>query len=719
MSDKSLIQQGKNMLKWMLLCVIFLCAMPQWGMAQHDVQTKNHESSQFKAENFGFNAIKLRQSRFLYDDSVTFGVPIDSAQKKVFYDHVRVGTIWHYNKIHKNEYILHDHYRPTLNYGIFVEKELSKLHSLRLSFSAGSYQHISESPNLHTSRASVLNLCQIELTHSFNWVRFFGGYNPRHRKVEAVTNLGIGGFCSAPNFFKNFSKDFASSEQIETGPQFTMGAGVRLLINPLFILGIDPYVTFASDNIDYSGLRNHREYDVLYGTDISLSYTFRNELPKEDIKKYHGKTLVDFGMGVQLQPFSGLLPASPTTTPLPFLDTAGPQIRLGVGHWFSNAVAIRATGNLSSSNWINTHLEADPSTHHPNYDIHSSNVLMNARLDLLFSPYRFFTGNNKNSFDINAVVGWEYGRTIKSTYDDPVYLRTNYNGFSGGLQFRHECAEYTSLYIEPRITLANYIIPYVVPYQNYARHYRDFLCSVTAGMEFSANEYSFSNRKAQPSEFTSHLTLSLQGGPNYLFTTREHVGDFYIDLSGGLAVERQFTPYSGVRVMADYSQVSHRDIYHYTQIGSEDYYRPNTELKDTALCVGRYGYINVSADYVFDLGTLLQGYNKNNRWDVALAVGLVSSHRISYKAIISANEKLWEFRGDNPVATVPVVKHSATKHAWGFQLGIPVSYRIAPHLQLQFEPRARWFGSNYIAPENITGGSSRIINIQMGVKYTF
>ena len=719
MFDKSLIQQSKGLTKWLLLC-IFLCAMPQRSMAQNDIQRKNHEDSQFKAEDFGFNAVdlQLEQKRFLYGDSVPYGMPIDSTKKKAFYDHVRVGTIWHYNKIHKNKYILYDHYRPTLNYGIFVEKELSKLHSLRLSFSAGSYQHISESPDLHTSRATVLNLCQLELMHSFNWVRFFGGYNPR-RKVEAVTNFGIGSFCSAPNFFRNFSKDFSNSKQIETGPQLTMGAGVRLLLNPLFVLGIDPYVTLASDNIDHSGLRNHRKYDVLYGTDISLSYTFRNELSKEEFKKYRGKTLVDFGMGVQLQPFSGCLPASPTTTPLPFLETAGPQIRLGVGHWFSNAVAVRTTGNLSSSNWINTHLEADPSTLHPSYDIHSSNVLMNARLDLLFSPYRFFTSHGGNRFDVNTIIGWEYGRTIKSTYNEPVYLRTNYNGFSGGLQFRYIYDKHTSLYIEPRITSANYVIPYAPPYQNYAKHYRDYLCSVTAGMEFTANEYRFLNRKAQPSEFTPYMTLSLQGGPNYLFTTKEHVGDFYIDLSGGLASEVQLSPYSGVRVMVDYSQVSHRNVYNYTQIGLEEYFGRQRVLSDSALCIGRYGHINISADYVFDLGTLLQGYNKNNRWDVALAIGLVSSHRISYKAIISADEKLWEFRGDNPVATVPVVKHNAAKHAWGLQLGIPVSYRIAPHLHLQFEPRARWFGPNYIAPEYITGGSSKIINLQLGMKYTF
>lgn len=709
MRDKSTIQQGKGILKLLLLCM-FLCTMPQQTMAQSDVQRSDSDDSKFKAEDFGFNAIDIEQKRFLYGDSAIYN--------KEFHDLLSVGVTWRYNRIQPYG----DYYKPALNYGIFVEKELSKLHALRLSLGGGSYQRV-----LHSNVVNVLNLnlCQVELLHSFNWVRFFGGYNP-YRKVEVVTNLGIGGFYSTIGFNERFSKD-----NIEIGAQLTAGAGVRLLLNPLFVLGIEPYVTLANDNIDHSIQKkekdkndsespNHRAYDVLYGTNISLSYTFRKELEKEEREKYHGNTLVDFGLGAQFQLSSGYLPNSLVATSLQFLETAGPAVRLGIGHWLSKTVAIRATANLSSSSWINTHIEADPINHHPSYNIHARNVLMNTHLDLLFSPYRFFTGREDNRFDVNTVVGWGYGRIIKSSYETPVVLRTNYNGFSGGLLLRYFSDEHTSLYIEPRITAANYTIPYASPYEDKAEHYRDYLFSVTAGMEFTANEYSFSNRSAQPSEFTPHTTVSLQGGLNHLFTTREHAGDSYLDYSGALAVERSFSPYSGVRLMVDYSQISFRDIYRYTQIGKEEFFGSQPILSDTALCVGSYGYINVSADYLFDLGTLLQGYNKDSKWDIALAIGLVSSHRVSYKAIISADEDLWEFRGENPVASIPEVDHSrVSKHAFGAQLGIPVSYRIAPRLELQFEPRARLFGSNYVVPGYITGGLSKIINLQLGMKYTF
>ena len=88
----------------------------------------------------------------------------------------------------------------------------------------------------------------------------------------------------------------------------------------------------------------------------------------------------------------------------------------------------------------------------------------------------------------------------------------------------------------------------------------------------------------------------------FVFTIKEYAGEPYIVYTAGIAGEMQVSPYSGVRVMADYSMLSNRDIYRYTQhmtVGD------NILLRDTALVTGKYGFVNLSADYVFDLGTLL------------------------------------------------------------------------------------------------------------------
>ena len=193
MTDNSQIQQRKGILKLLFFCIC-LCTMPVRGVAQHDIQSTDTEEPQFKAEDFGFNAIDLRQSRFLYNDNVEY-------KQKKFYDHMSVGVVWHYDKIYER---IPQGYNAALNYGLFVEKELNKAHALRLLFYQGTYQQ--------PSRSIRLNKYQVELLHSFNWTRFFGGYNP-YRKVEAVTNLGVGGFYSE------------RVDKVEIGPMFIMGAG--------------------------------------------------------------------------------------------------------------------------------------------------------------------------------------------------------------------------------------------------------------------------------------------------------------------------------------------------------------------------------------------------------------------------------------------------------------------------------------------------------------
>lgn len=673
-------QKGKNILKFLYISVC-MCVIPISGMAQRNIHEDETQKAEYKPGNFGFNAIDIRQGRFLYGDSVEY-------RRDKFYDHMTVGAVWHYDKIHER---IQQGYGAALNYGIFVEKELSKTHALRMLFYKGSYQQL--------ERSIRLNKYQLELMHSFNWTRFFGGYNP-YRKVEAVTSLGLGAYYSE------------RLDKKEIGPMFIMSGGARMQLSPLFTLGVDPYVALAGDGIDHSGSKNFRRYDVLYGTDVSLSYTFHNELNKEERRSYRGNTFIDFGIGAQFEPYTGFH-LKPNV--LPFFSTAGPQLKLGVGHWISPGFAIRVSGNLSASNWDNTHIEANKVTNHPAHDIHMRNVLANGKFDLLFSPYRFFSGHVDNRFDINAVVGWEYGRMIKTSYNPADFLKTYYDGFSGGFQLRYNYDKHTAIYLEPRMTLVNYTIPYAPPYQLYVDRYRDYLFSMIAGFEFSTNEHRFLSRRNQPSKFRPNFSLSLQGGPNYLFMTQEYASDFYMDYSVGIAGEMRVSPYSGIRAMVDYSQLSNRDVYDYTQqltIGNQPV------LADTALCTGRYGFVNISADYVFNIGTLLQGYNERNKWEVGVALGPVYSQRINQKTIIAKEEKLWEYRGEDAIATAPEIDHSrVSDYSLGLQLGIPVSYRIGPHWDVLFEPRARFFARNYI-DESRAGGLSKVLNTQLGLRYT-
>ena len=681
MAAKSHVHQGT----WILRLIAFgicLCTMSLQGMAQDDMLGSDGGESQFKAENFGFNAINLRQSRFLYGDSAEYS-------NKTFLDHMSLGMVWHYERMDDR---IPRGYDAALNYGLFVEKELSKEHALRLLFYKGAY--------FRSVRPIRMDKYQLELLHSFSWTRYFGGYNP-NRRLEATTNLGVGAFYST------------RSDDVRLGPMFVMGAGARIRLSPQISLGIDPYVSFVGDSVGYSGDMPHRKYNILYGADVSLSYTFPQKVVGVNgnlYRHYQGNTFVDFALGIQFEPYvESQLPSDA----LPFFATPGPQLKFGVGRWIRPGVALRAAAGLSSSNWDSERIEANLLTNHQAYDIKLKNVLANGRLDLLFS----LTGRTDRPFGINAIVGWERGWMIKTAYNPVDLLKTYYDGPSGGLQLQYKCDRYTALYVEPRLTWANYSVPYAMPYDKYEKRCRDYLFSMVVGLEFGVNDsLSFKRLRRQPSKFRPNYSLSLQGGSDYMFVTKEYAGDFYMDYSVGVAGEVQMTPYSGGRVMVGWSQLSNRDVYAYQQRLLED---EHILLSDTALCTGKYGFVNLSADYVFDLGQLLQGYNESSRWDAAFAVGLVYSRRVRVKTVVSKEEMLWEFRGDNPIATVPVIDHSrVAEHAVGLQLGIPVSYRLDSHWNLLFEPRARFFPRDYVARPHYRGGT-KILAAQLGVKYTF
>ena len=692
MIDNSFIRKGKEMLKRIAFSIC-LCAVSQQGMAQEYIPEGTNEEPQFKAENFGFNAIDLYQPRFLHGDSVQY-------RNEKFSDKVSVGFALRFDKIHERT---SKGYIPATNYGLYIDKEFNKLHAMRLLLYRGKYQQ--------AYKSIPMSKYQAELLYSFNWTRYFGGYNP-YRRFEALTRVGLGAFYSS----RKVSKEDSESEW---GPMFIVGAGARVQLNPMVSLGIEPYVALASDNIDHSGTENFHRYDVLYGTDVTLAYNFHHESFKEEVRqRFAGKTFVDFALGAQFEPYSGYY-RQPSE--IPFLGTAGPQLRLGIGRWLSPGFAVRASGNISASNWDTRHVEVKDKKGHPGYDVRSKNVLTNARLDLLFSPYYFFTQRRNERFDVNAVLGWELGQMIKTAYEPANQVKTDYDGLSAGLQFHFNYDENVALYLEPRITLANYDIPYAGDFEYYVDHYRDYLFSLTAGLEYAVNEYRFLGRKKQPSKFNPHIAYSVLGGPNYLFTINDYAGDFYMDYNAGIAAEMQITPYSGVRVMADYSQLSYRDLYGYSQRK----FNNNTLVGGQALYTGKYGFVNLSADYVFDLGTLLQGYNKANRWDIALAAGPVYSLRVSEGGDFSKDEIFANYSGEKPIATSPVVKleDRIANSSLGVQVGIPVSYRLTPRLELLFEPRVRLFPENYIDQGIGQGydnseGPTRMLSAQLGLRYS-
>ena len=258
MEKNSYMHQGKKGMFRLITFCVCLCAMSLQAMAQDDVRVNNTtEEPRWKAEDFGFNAIDLRQTRFLYGDSAQY-------RNEKFYDNLSVGLVWRLDRIHART---SPGYYPELNRSFYVSKEIDQLQSVRLQLSYGRYQAMSDT--------RFMEKYQADLLYSFNWTRYFGGYNP-YRKIEAVTNIGLGAFLK--DFPAKDKKDLkeALNGTSRWGAMFIVGAGARMQLSPTISVALEPYAALASDNIDNG--KNYHGYDVAYGADVSLAYTFHDRL---------------------------------------------------------------------------------------------------------------------------------------------------------------------------------------------------------------------------------------------------------------------------------------------------------------------------------------------------------------------------------------------------------------------------------------------------------
>ena len=197
----------------------------------------------------------------------------------------------------------------------------------------------------------------------------------------------------------------------------------------------------------------------------------------------------------------------------------------------------------------------------------------------------------------------------------------------------------------------------------------DNLVSVTAGLEYAMTEQRF--RSGRLAKFEPYYNMGLAGGVTHRFQTTLVEGMPQLGATVGLSGEYHFNPYSGARLTLDYAEATNGSTM-------------------------RASHINTGVDYMFDLSTLFAGYTPERRLDVSLAVGPVFGMKAAF-----GNE---------------YVKHNVNS-SMGMQAGIPVLFHLTEKFGLSLEPRAQaFFNPSYAGVNN---GRSAIINLQMGMKYTF
>ena len=645
-------------------------------------QQNDGDDKEFKAEDFGFNALEVNQHRFIQGDKEPY-------ENKRFLDHFSLGAGARFDNIKPLTTV------PFLmSHGsyLFAEKEISRLQSLQLGFSWSIYEKD------HSKH--LMNKSHFELAHYFNWTRFFLGYNPE-RPLHIATSARVG----------VFNAKYLTDTQ--RGMTAALGARASLMLNPSIFLQVEPYLAAASDKIDFSGDNNFHRYDVTYGVTASLSYLlggnrYATAMHDKDAQRF----FIDYSLGGQLA----------LNTPLPMKQTLGPAAGLGVGYWLDQHFGFRLKGNLSKNVWRELYRAPQHEDGHPAYYKQFSNLLSCGHLDLMVNLNSYIAAAQELPIDVNLLAGWQFGWITKHDVDpdevdddlyDDAYVNTllscNNNGFSMGMQLRWAANDEMTLYVEPRLTFAGYKIPYLPPYSHIVERYSDTYLNLSIGAELGGKPRKQRNVNVDDDvddDDNQRLTFGLNGGPALTIHNKAYKGIPFSEYMGGAHVSYRLGAHGGVRAAVDIAQTTSNDIHPY-----HDYMLGNPYLYD-GLWHSSYTRVNLSTEYLCDLTSLLNGYHSSRRLSMLAGIGPVVSYLTEEQAIIDQGELIF-----NEQPPILLRESKAAPLTVGAQLGMTLHYRIGKHIGAYIEERLRLYGKQFVADQHV-GNMTKIISTQIGLTYT-
>lgn len=361
-----------------------------------------------------------------------------------WYDHIYLGGSLGLEKINPQS----DAYkfRTMTQINFLAGKQLDKYNSLRLSLGGGwGYQ---QDKNLWLKRI------QLKLDYLYNLSTFFAGYNPA-RRVEASLLFGVGG---------NYS--WMTSSDKYFSPEAHFGVQVKCYTGPLGTINLEPYIGISSDQIDVSGTRNWRGYDIFYGLNVNYSFYLVDNLSKEarqqllesrmaddrmvdpkTLEKWRTPWFVEYSMG----------PVMSRSDNLGFSKTMGNQTTISVGRWLSPVMGFRLSAITRTTKWQQVEVAETNTTagYTKNYNSH----YFSGRLEALINPFGFFKSFKWNApYGAYIAFGGEMGTITK--YMPYGRLKTKSESYDFGAHFWYAISEDLQAFVEPRFTHNVYNVPY-------------------------------------------------------------------------------------------------------------------------------------------------------------------------------------------------------------------------------------------------------------------
>ncbi|MBR3883745.1 MAG: hypothetical protein IKJ31_03195 [Bacteroidaceae bacterium] len=641
------------------------------GSIVMQADTTQHDEEHFSAGNYGFNAMEFAaQGRFRHSDLIRYS-------NSGIFSHMSVGLTMSLDQIiHQNNY----HFSLGTNYGLVLEKDVTKNHSLSLLLQYG--EASLKDKDVKLERYSL------QLNHHFNLSRYFLGYNP-FRLFDFSTTFGVG--AQQGDMFKR------------TEQAYYLLAGIRakVRLSSQLSLSVEPHAAIATKGYNMSQKNDaSRPYNAFYGVQASIQYLFANEpeARARDLKPVFPRHYLFAGGGLNF-----------IESDLGVMDRLGPSINLGYGYWLAKRFAVQVSGGYASNIWKEKTTAAQPEMGHPEYVERTRTQYLFGRGELVYNLLSTVKDlddfYNNHNFTMNVSAGFELGRQWKYFPETTEHTATAYGGFTGALNFKYHMPGGKTFFIEPRFSLIHFSVPYNPPYDYIKTDFTDRSYSITAGMEFSLPETAVRPFARSKEPFKTQYSFSAMAGSNYMMVRGGFEGKNNFNTALSLAAEYQPFSMFGLRLLYDYSTYDFNNICSYIeQIGDKAY-------TFDGLWNNNYNMHSIALNLKLDLTNMFYGYSSQRKWGSALYLGPIMTMNTSVDCSLDGGEQVLP-----GCIVLPPVEKSEDLHL-GAMAALNTTYMFTPSLGIFGELGFKMYKDELLYNDNIDANPIKILTFQVGVKY--
>ena len=664
-----------------------------------DLQTLR-DTSMITRRNLAKDTKAVNALDYVLDDRYT---PVDHTFESHWYDHLYVGGSYGVEQIKPQADDFK--FRTMSQVNLFVGKEFDKKNSLRLSAGGGwGYQR---------DRNQWLARIQTRMDYLYNLSTHFNGYNPA-RRMELSLLAGAGANIS-----------WMHNTTTEVAPEAHFGLQFKCFTGPLGTINVEPYVGISGDQIDVSGPRNWRRYDIFYGMNVNYAFFLVDNLSKEARlqllqSRLAGERLVDpqtlekWRTPWFVEASNGVVMSS--SDAIDFSRTLGHQTSLSVGRWLSPVMGFRLSAISRSTRWKEDEVAVGVASDTRTMACNSH--YLSGRVEALFNPLGFAkTFRWDAPWGLYIAFGGEIGSLTK--YDTNGKMRRKSESYDLGLHLWSRLSRDLQVFVEPRYTHNVYTVPYNDGASRTMHGDNNWGIDVGLTMLIRSERYNDHTEMDETQNFIYRdirgFRVGVAGGISLLQRKGGYFTGAGIDWNGMAVVEYRFNHLHSARLHADFLNINSILEGGYDELLTAPDGTAAIRNGGTALWKTTNHVLFTALNYQVNLTNLCSGRLHNRRFELEAFVGpamgfcLGDSH--SPASVVAV---------DDATHSVSPAFHDERKTLFGLDAGMKLSSHVWKGISITLSPTVYLMGSTTRIPGGYTVGSGKMHlyeTLNLGVQY--